>query len=290
MKPLKEKLLSNLAHSFRVKHSVLPYLDSPWHYHDEYELFYIIKSSGKRFVGNSIDNFSEGDMVFMGPNLPHVWKNNGNFYDNLKKNNAEAIVIQFKENVFGKDFFSLPELKSINEFLQLSKRGLLINGSARNQAAPLIKQITHEEGIDRIITLLKILNILSGTSDIIPLASKSFEKIYFDDSGSRIDKVFAYVANNFDKEIKLEKAAKIAGMTETAFCRYFKQRTLKTFFQYLIEVRLSYACKLLIDREKTIGTISIECGFKNVSYFIKQFKKVYRETPAAYRRKLFNVI
>jgi len=289
MKPVKEKLISNLSHSFRVKHSVLNALDSPWHYHEEYELFYIIKSRGQRFVGDSINNFTEGDLVFMGQNLPHVWKNDIKQYQNKKKNNAEAIVIQFRYDSLGKEFFNLPEMRQIKEFLILSKRGMVITGSTRQELIPLMSKIVKEAGVERIITLLAILAILSKSKDIKPLASKSFEKIFFDETGKRVDKVFSYVANNYDKNIELKKAAEIAGMSQTAFCRYFKRRTIKTFFQYVIETRLSYAANLLLNNDKTINEICFECGFKNVSYFIRQFKKYYGTTPIVYRKNLTRI-
>lgn len=289
MKPVKEKLLSNISSSFRVKHSFLPLLDRPWHYHEEYELFYVIKGSGKRFIGDKINDFIDGDLVFVGKNLPHVWKNNNIYYRNKKRNNADVIGIQFKENFLGESFFKLPEMNKIKELLVLSRRGIKVYGAAKNRIVPLVKKITKEEGIDRVITLLRILSILSVSKEIRPIASKALEKTYFDDSAKRIDKVFSYVNDNFSRNIKLAKAADIAGMAETAFCRFFKQRTLKTFFQYVIEIRLGRAGRMLLNGEKTVSEISRDCGFQNVSYFIRQFKKVYGVTPLIYREKLNNI-
>jgi len=289
MKPIKENLSSNISHSFRVKHSKLQYLDSPWHYHEDFEIFYIIKSSGKRFVGDSIDNFSEGDLVFMGPNLPHVWKNGPECYSN-KKNNAEAIVVQFKENSLGEGFFNLPEFSAIKKILSLSKRGLRISGITKEKIVPLLSEISKNEGAKRITILLEILDLLSKSKELYPLASISFEKMYFDDSRSRINKILEFVSNNFNKNIQLDEIAEIANMSKTAFCRYFKKRTLKTFWEYLTEVRIGYAGRLLINEDLSIHAICTECGFNSNSYFTKIFKSQFGFTPVEYRIKFKQAI
>ena len=268
-------------HSFRVKRTTLSYFDSPWHYHTDYELFFIIKSKGVRFVGDNIENFYPVDMVFMGPNLPHVWRNDDEYIKNPNKN-AEAIVMQFKEDAFGKGFFDLPEMQSIRILFNQSRRGLKITGATHERIAKELKQITKVEGVQRFTSLIDILYILATSSDLIPLTTESFEKIDINDESDKINQVFEFVTNEFKNDLELNEVAKIANMSKTAFCRYFKAKTTKTFFEYLTEVRINYASKLLLEDQYSISEISYKCGFNSPSYFNKQFKKVKKITPKEY--------
>jgi len=268
-------------HSFRVKRTTLPYFDSPWHYHADYELFYIIKSKGVRFVGDNIENFYPGDMVFMGPNLPHVWRNDDEYIDNPNKN-AEAIVMQFKEDAFGQGFFDLPEMQSIRTLFNQSRRGLKITGATHEKIAKELKQITKIEGVQRFTSLIGILYKLAISNDLTPLTTESFEKIDINDDSDKINQVFEFVTNEFKNDLELNEVAKIANMSKTAFCRYFKAKTTKTFFEYLTEVRINYASKLLLEDQYSISEISYKCGFNSPSYFNKQFKKVKKITPKEY--------
>lgn len=282
MKPLKENIQSDSMQSFRVKHTHLPFLDSPWHYHSDYELFYILKSNGKRIVGDSIESFKEGDMVFMGPNLPHIWKNGEAYYQNDPSVEAEAVVVQFKEGAFGEGFFQLPEMQAIKSLFKLAKRGLKIEGSTHKILAEELLLIPKLNSVNRFRSLMKMLDILSLSADLTPIATKSFEKVYFDSGSEKVNKVFEYVANNFRQNIKLDEIAVVANMSKTAFCRYFKLRSLKTFTEYLNEVRINYACKLLIENQLSISEIAFECGFNSPTYFTRQFKSVKKLTPKEY--------
>lgn len=218
----------------------------------------------------------------MGPQLPHVWKNGDEYYQNNPKFKAEAIVIQFKEESFGKEFFNLPEMQSLKSILQLSKRGLQVKGATQKKLVKELYQITKSNPLDRFRSLIRILDILSVSTDLNPIATKSFEKVYYDSGSEKINKVFEYVANNFRSNIQLDDVSKVANMSKTAFCRYFKLRSLKTFLEYLKEVRINYACKLLIEDELSISEIAFECGFNSPSYFNKQFKLFKNQTPREY--------
>lgn len=282
MKPIKENIQSDLLHSFRVNYAKLPFLDSPWHFHSDFELFYNIKGNGKRFVGDSIENFYEGDMVLIGANLPHVWKNGKEYYQENPNYRAEAIVVQFKEDSFGDSFFQIPEMQSIKSLLENSKRGLRILGETHTHISSELYKLVNLEGVARFNKLIYVLDILSRSKELMPLATKSFERCIRADRADSINKVFEYVANSFRKDIQLIEVARVASMSKTAFCRFFKKRTSKTFFQYLNEVRVNYACKLLIEDRLSIAEISYECGFNSPSYFIRQFKNIKKQTPKGF--------
>lgn len=285
MRPIKENLSNNIMHSFRVKQTKLPYMDSPWHFHSEYEFIYTIKGSGKRIIGDSIENFYPGDLVLMGPNLPHVWQNGEEYYDKSNGLYAEVIVLQFKHNAFGSEFFSIAEMQAISKFLDLSKRGLSFDGESKQFLIEKMHEVVNIDGIQRFLILIEILDYLSLRSEYKTIASASFPKIQNDSSSERINSVFEYIGNHFQEHIGLGQIAEHANLSKTAFCRYFKAKTTKTFQQYLAEFRINYACKLLIQSEMSISQIAYECGFNSPTYFNRQFKSIKLETPKEYLLK-----
>ncbi|MCU4175347.1 AraC family transcriptional regulator [Carboxylicivirga sp. N1Y90] len=289
MKAQIEYLSANILHSFRVKHTILPYLDNPWHYHPEYELLYIINGSGKRFVGDSVENFTHGDLVLVGPNLPHVWKNDDRYLRKDPNINAEVIVIQFKHDVFGDHFFALPEFKEILKILNFSLRGLKITGLTKNEVIREMWSILESSGARRITGLLNILILLTKLNDLTPLCSHSFRGLKHEVKSEKLDKVLDHIVSNFQSTILLDDMADLANMSKTAFCRFFKSKTAKTFNQYLTDIRISYACELLMDSDLSISQVGSLCGFNNQSFFNRQFKSVKGETPSEYHSRYKNI-
>jgi len=283
MKAQKEYLSSNISHSFRVKHTVLPYMDSPWHYHPDYELIYMVQGSGKRFVGDSVENFQAGDLIFIGPDVPHVWKSDEEYYQGVKGVNTEVIVIQFKNEALGKGFFSLPELKEIKSILDLSNRGLKVLGKTKQCIISEMWKIINLNGIARITSLLEILNYLTHTNEVSPLLAVPYKKMHNDRGSEKLNKVFDFVSSNFQKSIQLDDIAQLANMSKTAFCRFFKLKTTKTFNQYLTDVRVSYACELLMNSDLTIAQIAVASGYNSQSLFNRQFKASKGASPREYQ-------
>jgi len=283
MKAQKEYLSSNISHSFRVKHTVLPYMDSPWHYHPDYELIYMVQGSGKRFVGDSVENFQAGDLIFIGPDVPHVWKSDEEYYQGVKGVNTEVIVIQFKNEALGKGFFSLPELKEIKSILDLSNRGLKVLGKTKQCIISEMWKIINLNGIARITSLLEILNYLTHTNEVSPLLAVPYKKMHNDRGSEKLNKVFDFVSSNFQKSIQLDDIAQLANMSKTAFCRFFKLKTTKTFNQYLTDVRVSYACELLMNSDLTIAQIAVASGYNSQSLFNRQFKALKGASPREYQ-------
>ncbi|MBS2210999.1 AraC family transcriptional regulator [Carboxylicivirga mesophila] len=289
MKAQKEYLSANMLHSFRVKHTILPYMDSPWHYHPDYELIYIVNGTGKRFVGDSVENFTHGDLVLLGPNLPHVWKNDDCYHQAGSAINAEVIVIQFKHDAFGDTFFSLPEFKEISKMLDFSSRGMKITGRTRTKVIKEMWAIIDSAGINRIIGLLNILNHITDLNDLTPLCSSAFKRMRYEQSSEKLNKVLEHIVSNFQKPIQLDDVANLATMSKTAFCRFFKLKTTKTFNQYLTDVRIGYACELLMDSDLSVAQISALCGFNNQSFFNRQFKLLKDATPSEYQQRYKNM-
>ena len=279
MKAFFEKIPAIEETSFLARRIVIPYFDAPLHYHPEYELTLIVRGNGKRFAGDSVENFEAADLVLLGSNLPHFWRSDKNFYEN-KEPNSEAIVIQFSTD-FVKDILEkLPECKSIVSMLNLSKSGIKFSESFK----PLLEKIVEEQGTKRLISLIDLLENLSQTSDYQLLASEHFNIKPDDVENERMQKILEFTLDNFQNEISIHTVAEITHLTVPSFCRYFKSRTRKTYIDYLNEIRVSHARKLLINNELGVSQVGFECGFQNLSHFHRIFKNQVGVTPLAYRR------
>lgn len=265
--------------SFACRHFTCRKFGAPYHFHPEYELTLILKSRGNRFVGNHIAPFLEGDLVFLGSNLPHFWCN----YSST--NSAESIVIQFKIDCFGKDFFIRPEMKPIRLFLQKSSRGLKFAGKTRDELALRMKEIFQLEGIQRVISLLSILDFAAKSKEVSFLSSPHFKSNPNQVHTSQVGKVISWVNRNYQKEVFLKEAAAQVHMTQESFCRFFKKHSGKTFFNFLNEVRVAESCRRLIETDDSITNICFDSGFLNVSNFNRRFNQTKGLSPREFRRK-----
>lgn len=285
-----QKILINEQSSFIAKKLELPRFDSEYHFHPEYELKYVLQSRGKRFVGESVENFMEGDLVLVGPNIPHYWKNDPIYYktDKLK---ATALLIMFSENCLGNSFFSMPEMLPIKELLSKSQGGICFTLTNKTNIINRMRHIISDEGPLKITGLLNVLYELSKTESR-PLLTENFiaelPSINRDVSMDRLRKVHEYVITNFQRKITIQDVAEKANMTTHAFCKYFKKSTKKTFVTFLIELRICHAKKLLIEDSKTITEICYASGFDNLSYFNRAFKSLTGMTPKEFRNQYDN--
>jgi AraC-like DNA-binding protein len=283
MKSIEVRLPQDFDKSFIVFKEVGKFFPVPWHYHPEYELVLVLKSTGRRMVGDNIGYFQEGDLVCMGPFLPHVWVNDSQYINGQADHQAEAIVIHFKDNFLGEDFLKIPEMDAFKNFLKLSKRGMAVHGKTKEQINALMIGMVGMNGIQRLSSLLSIFDILSNTKEYETLASAGYthnEK----NNNDRLGKITEYVMQNFDKEIALPEVAQIANMAVTTFCNFFKEQYRTTFVEYLNSVRIGHACKLLSEKDQNIVEVAYECGFNNLANFNRQFKKYKRMTPSQFRK------
>ncbi len=285
MKPLVAKLSISSQSSFKYKWIRLAGFDFNWHCHPEYELFLMLKSTGKRFVGDSISYYKDGDLIFLGSNLPHT------VYSPMeagrRKKLHEAIQIQFADNLAGLRFESTPELRSIHQLLNKSARGLQIFGETRDVVATKMIEMNSLEGMDRFVQLLIILDILgkADNNQIVTLSSIKFVHNLQANQRSRIDRVCTYINQYYKQNLRLEDVAATASMSTTAFCRFFKKSAGKTFVEYVNELRIGNACRLLIESEMTISEICFEVGFNNISNFNRRFLEYHSISPKEYRKE-----
>lgn len=283
IKPSFEILQAGALQSFLVRRFEQLAFDGPYHFHPEYELTYIIKGKGKRYVGSHMENFSNGDLILLGPNLPHCWK-----LDEQARPDADAcaVVVQFNENFLGDDFFNKPEMQEIKKLFLRSAGGIRFSGAVHEIVCEKL-EIMSTEGSNfcKLHTLLEVLQRLALSNDYTLLdQGQTIEQRSAADQ-ERINPVFAYLVENFRKPVTLDEASSIANMTPNAFCKYFKKITRKTFMETIIDYRLNFATQQLVQTDKPISEISNESGFGDVSHFYKMFKSKMGMSPLNYRKK-----
>ena len=290
MIPKLEKIPSAISSSIAVKREITPDMDYPLHYHPEYEIIFVEKSYGIRLMGSHIGNFTDGDLMFISPNLPHVWRNDQDFYQDNKDLFVDVYVIHFREDALGKEFFQLPEFKRIRNLFKSGQQGISIGGQAHEKISRLIKRVYKTRGIARLTMFLKILENLADVKEFKLLSSPGYISSINSTDGDRINKVMEYLMENYKQNIVLEEAARLVNLNKSSFCRYFKSRTRKTFTQFLNEIRTAHACKLLVNNKMTISEICYEVGYNNISHFNRQFKLITSLTASEYSKKYLDTI
>lgn len=284
MKILPFKIPKTSQESFRLQEDREHHFYDHLHQHPETQLTLVLGSEGKVIAGDYIGSFKPGDIFLIGPNLPHVFRNDMKYYETGTDENAHMVSVFFEWQSFGDKFLSLPELKHINDFAKLSERGLYIKDTVRNRITQLMKQLFRKSEMDRLIVLLKILNILSHTSDVDPLASSGIYNDFDEVDGKKLGNVYRFTMNEYHRKIQLDEVADVANMTINSFCRYFKKRTRKSYIDFLTEIRIGQARKFLQEKDLSISQICFEVGFNNLSNFNRKFREVCSITPTEFRK------
>ncbi|MEO0470439.1 MAG: AraC family transcriptional regulator [Bacteroidota bacterium] len=261
----------------------VPCLDSSWHYHPQYELLYISQSTGIRFVGDCVSHFYPGDLVLVGPNLPHLWRNDASYYEKGANKAVETIVLKFAPNFIGEGTFALPEFTEIRQLLEKSRFGISFREAISRKLHEELVSIVDLSPLEQSIRLLDILRILALTDQKEVLSSTDMRQFTRENS-QRIDLVLKFISDNYDNYITLKDVAEIACMTTNSFCRFFKRMTNKSFTQFLNEVRIRNASRLLIQEDYPISDICYMVGYKSISNFNRQFKHIMGSTPNHYRQ------
>ncbi|MCE7057364.1 AraC family transcriptional regulator [Algoriphagus sp. AGSA1] len=286
-KPLqKSKIPSNKV--FVIKELREAYLDKYWHSHEEYQLNVILKGRGTRYIGDHMKPFKEGDLVLTGPNLPHVWRCDNAYFDPESRLETHDIVIYFPESFLGKDSLQKDEFEEIRKLLARADRGLEIKGHTNKVVIKMMKELVHRQGGASIIGLLEILNVLAHSTELEPITQIDYKNNYTAHEKDKISEILEYVLHNFKNKITLKEVAELANMSESAFSRYFKARVNKSFSDFLGDVRISNARKLLQDEDLNISQVCYESGFPTISNFNKQFKDRIGKTPMAYKKDVID--
>ena len=273
---------SSLRYSRFTEHN--PDAKAYWHYHPEVELVFIEQGFGNRYVGNHISKFEEGDLILMGPNIPHFG------YEFGFQGVHEEVVVQFNNEIITNSIDIMPELGKINELINRAKSGISFYGETKERIGNELILMESQNSFDRLQSLYKILNHLAHSKEYKVLNADGVTLIIRNQNEDRINKVYQHVKENYDDEITLEEISQLALMTVPAFCRYFKKHTKKTFIQFVNEFRIRQAIRLLAHGNKSISEIANEVGFNNFSHFNKQFKRVTGESPSQYKKSMYQVL
>jgi AraC-like DNA-binding protein len=257
---------------------------STWHYHNNYELSFITEGSGKRIVGDSIEEFQPGDMAFIGRNIPHVWITDKETQTPSVRT-LEMVYLQFPSGVLSSQLLSLPEFSFVKRAMELSERGIQIVGQTLNEVSEIMLQLPYLKNFDRMLNFLKMMDIIGRSKSNVHLASKNYLKLRFSTGNKRIEIIHEYLMKNYHEEVNLSKLAEIVSMAEGSVCRFFKQNMGITLFEYLNQIKTEFACKLLMDHDLNIVEVCFDSGFNNISHFNKQFKKITGLTPSEYRKQ-----
>ncbi len=281
--PLRKELNVPSA-SFTTIELLESYFDPNWHFHPHYQLFTVLEGTGTRFIGDDIRHFEAGDTVFLGPNIPHLWRSDRAYFEGNPELKTHGIVVYFTEDFLGEGFFDKPEMHVLKQLLDKGLRGLDIVGEARQMVQKSLKKIAVSQGFEAILELLSTLYWLSNTPEVAYITGVGYVNTHKVSETERMQRVYEYVMKHFKEEIRLQVVSALANMTEAAFCRYFKSRTNKTFSDFVSEIRIGYACKLLVQEKYSVTQICYESGFNTVSNFNRQFKNLTGKSPLQYQK------
>lgn len=285
MKPQFIKVPIDEACSFRITAEIVPYFYNPLHFHPELELTFVIQGKGTRFIGYHVESFSPDDLVLVGANLPHCWKNDTEYYAENSSLKAQAIVVQFREDFAGPAFFDLPELQAIKNVIQDAKRGIKIYGKTKRKIKERLQAITKQKGAGRISNLLDILEAIALSREKVSLTEIDSNRLVPPVQMKRLNDIYQYTLDHFKENISLDDIAQVANMTPNAFCRFFRRHNRKTYIQFINEIRVASACKLLRDTSAGITQIAYDSGFNNLAHFNRLFKRYKKTRPYAYRKR-----
>jgi YesN/AraC family two-component response regulator len=285
MKPHLLKVSPTSAQSFSARRDMMPDVNNRWHYHSALELIYFKKGKGTQFIGDSIKNFNDGDVVLVGSDLPHYWRFDSEYFKQSDEVTADIYVVHFEELFWGNDFLNLPENSDVRKVIANSKRGIQINGKSKKSIADLIVQIIETNGAKKILLLLEALLAINQCKEVNYLVSLGFQCNFQVAEKDRIQAIYNYTISNYKKKIDLKEIAEIATISPNSFCKFFKSRSKKTYTQFTNEIRIGQACKLLIENQMSVKEICYESGFYNFASFHKCFKDITGKTPLKYQQE-----
>lgn len=301
MKQALRKDLETTLGSFLVKALAEPHFDPNWHFHPHYQLFLVEEGTGTRFIGDSIKPFGPGDLVMLGPDLPHLWRSDKPYFKADSGLTTRGLVVYFTDDCLGTSFFNRPEMHRLRTLLDGSRRGLSWSGTTHDLAISSLRELVAEPpSFGRVLSLLTLLNNLSLATDTEVITSAGYtnpmKPADADESSAssqayrRMQAVHTYVLTHFHEPIRLDTIADQAGLSPPAFCRYFKARTNKTFIDFVSEVRIGHACKLLANNDLSISKVCYDSGFRTISNFNRQFREVTGQTPSQYVKSMQSVL
>lgn len=288
MNPLLQDVELLLKGTIYVKEIKAPALNDQLHFHNVHEIAWILKGSGKRIVGDSIEYFTDDDLVFISPMLPHA-SYIGQEYLTCNQE-VHALVVYFRPDWFNENVTNSADFVRLKKLMKDIERGIKVSGETKSKIIRSLINLKMASGLERIIILLDILDTISKSDDYRCLTTEGYSNSFGKNDVLRLGEVYKYIMKNFTDTIKLDDIASIANMTSTSFCKYFKYKTGKTFSSFVNEVRIGQACKMIINEDLDMAHICYSCGYNNLTNFNRNFKYFTRMTPTEYRKNLHGKI
>lgn len=283
MRPILRKMIPESENSFVVRKDIGENMKSSWHHHADCEVVYIKNGSGTCLIGDYEGHFESGDVILLGPYIPHSFIFESKYLNN-GDGQGEAIVALFQPEILGDAFLKLPESIEIRNVLELCKRGLKTTGGAKNEIGGIMEEMQKASKGRKLINLLTILQLISERNEYEISASHGYSFTTEKQNNARLNLVIEYTYVNYRKQIAVEDVASLTNMTVPSFCRFFKEKTKKTYTRFLMEVRIGHACKLLIEDDMHPGEAGYSCGYNSVSHFNHQFKVLKNQSPLEFKK------
>jgi AraC-like DNA-binding protein len=276
------KLITPPNASFIFESGEMPYLPTEqWHYHPEFELIVFMEGKGTRIIGDNVDTLTPGELLLIGPNLPHAISFEKKSSPGKFRNLPHMTVIQFDRNFLGKEIWERTEFFLVQEMLDRASRGIRFTGPVVERVCSGVQKMQTQVGVKKIMTLLCLLEEMASCETGESLSNYGFIQT-LEANDEKITRVYEYTLTHFRDDISLETVAALVYLSQSAFCRFFKLKTGKTYTEFLTEVRIGYACKLLLQEKLNVSQICYECGYRNLSNFNRYFKEVTQNTPSEY--------
>lgn len=283
------KIAAERESQFYCTYLDLPQFDHPWHFHPEFELTLILESSGMRYIGDDTSKFKECDLVLVGPNVPHLWQNSKLHLEST--NRSRALVLQLHPNFLTSVFKNFQELQALIELFKLARRGVHFSHKTSKQVMPLFMDVYNKKGLRKWAALFNLFSHLAEANNYRLLASNGYVPQMTNQDFSLMNQIFQYVRDNIDSKITLQEMADMAYLTKHSFCRFFKQKTGKSFFTFLNEYRVNHAKRILLENKHiSINEVALKSGFPSVQHFNSKFKELnHGLTPTKYVKKQANL-
>jgi AraC-like DNA-binding protein len=276
--------------SFDFRNERISEFEDLFHFHPEVELRYIEKGEGIQYIGNDISTFSEGSLFLLGENLPHAWRFDKDSIQNREDSTISSLVIEFSTQ-FSSQLLNLPEVRNLKTLFDMAKQGLEIKGKAKQKIITLLTELEPGNSQNSTLELLQIIKVLSETNEFSTISPIfSLQEAGQDPKHHRLEKVYSFVQENYNREIKLDQVANLANFSVGAFCLFFKSINDQTFFEYVNQTRISMACRKLAEKDASIEMICYECGFNTLSNFNRLFRRTTGMTPSVYKKVHLSVL
>ena len=252
-----------------------------WNYHPEYELHLIRRSVGRYMVGDYTARFGSGNLVLVGPNLPHAWFSDLASPDTVIE--ERDVVVQFRAEWLSSLIRLCPELREIGPLIDCASRGVVFEGDDTSRWAQVLEAMAGQDDAARLLSLIRILRDLAR-SDYRPLSSPQYDPKQAGAYSQHVGAILQYVHQHFDRTLEMASIARWQGMSPSTFSRFFKRATGDNFVIFVRRLRIDAACRLLLEDERSISDVCFRVGYGNLSNFNRHFKRLVGMTPREYRQ------